>query len=393
MSLLDAIKRTPGNIVGGPADLSNLILGALAGKGISGFVAQPVGGSNWINSRFGLESTKTLADQTAEAVLGMATPSGMAKGAVLGLSPLVASLAAGMKGVNVGTNLSKQAGVIAPINKHVADTLGIQSVVDRVLSMAAEGKSTWKSGVESEKALREMRNPGGALSVFIGPEGIPRLKIDPAVAQLAPSFKSKLFESYRSTPRDNSFVRLPSNMHYKNEEWLGAPVKLSDIMLHPSLYDISPTLANADVRTSLLVDASGALGAYNKNLNTITLPITAFAPHKLANDPVGSLLETLLHESTHGLQAAAKVREGGSPEVADLVKQLTAARTQGSYRSPDQLDQLQKYIENIGKMPDGKLKDARIEQMYLSNYGEWEARQGSQYGRSLPLMNERGATY
>lgn len=393
MSLLDAIKRTPGNIVGGPVDLANLITGALAGKGISGLAPAPIGGSNWINSKFGLEATKTLTDQTAEALLGMATPSGMAKGAVLGLSPLVASLAAGMKGVKPGTNLSKHAGVIAPINKHVADTLGIQSVVDRVLNMAAEGKSTWKTGVESERALREMRNPGGALSIFIGPEGIPRLKIDTAVAHLAPSFKDKLRESYKVNRLDSSYTDLPKSMLNKSGDWLGPEVPLSDLMLHPSLYQISPALGAATVRTNYLLDLVGASGAYNKDLNMLELPTRSFAPNRMSNDANGYLLETLLHEATHGLQAAAKVREGGRSDIADILKQITAARTQGSYRTPQQLDQLQAYAEKVDKMPKGDLKNARIGNLYESNYGEWEARQGSQYGRSLPMMNERGATY
>lgn len=83
---------------------------------------------------------------------------------------------------------------------------------------------------------------------------------------------------------------------------------------------------------------------------------------------------------------------GGRDSIASIRKILNEAKTAGSYRSPDQIKSIEKYIDDVDNMPDGPMKDARIQNLYMSNYGEWEARQGSSYGRSLPMMNERGAT-
>lgn len=280
------------------------------------------------------------------------------------------------------------AGIIAPATKEIASTLNIEKIVDRVMNMAREGKSWWKIGTESEKALREARNPGGALSIFIGPEGIPRIKIDPAVASIAKSAPVKeMQDAY------GKLVKLAPEMQAQGQDWLGPEIPLSDILMHPSLYDISPGARTATVQHNLMFDLTGGGAGYVPSTNTIQLGSTQAGPARIANDPMGYLLETLLHEPTHIIQAENKLRGGGAP-TADSVRQaLNEALSKGSYRSPAEIQQLQDYLTKIEAMPDSARKQSMLDNLYMSNYGEWEARQASQYGRSLPMYNEKGATY
>lgn len=279
------------------------------------------------------------------------------------------------------------AGIIAPATKDIASTLGIESVTDRALNMFKEGKSYWKIGTESEKALREMRNPGGALTVFIGPDGIPRIKIDPAVARIAKSAPVRAVRDEFGTG-----AKLTSSAQSKGLE-LGPEIQLSDILLHPSLYDISPAARTATVQHNPIYDIMGGGAGYSPATNSIQMSAAQWNPKRLENDPMGYLLETLLHEPTHIVQIENKVRTGGSDAPESIRQMLDAALTQGSYRTPDQIQQLQKYLTQVDAMPESELKAARLKNLYESSYGEWEARQASQYGLSLPLANERGATY
>ena len=43
-------------------DLSNLVLGVLSGKGLSGVAEKPVGGSAWLNEKFGIEGAGPISD-------------------------------------------------------------------------------------------------------------------------------------------------------------------------------------------------------------------------------------------------------------------------------------------------------------------------------------------
>jgi hypothetical protein len=361
-TIWQALKRTPGLIAGGAVDVANLAMGALVGKGLEGLSAKPVGGGEWINEKFGMPASKDAFQQGTEAALSMLSPSGAAKAVIV---PLIAA-------------------------NRVAKTLGIEKVVNRAEDMAKTGESAWKIGVESEQALAAARNPGGAMSVFVGPDGIPRLKIDPAVASISKSAGIKTAPAWYGT---RTAAKLPSNMIAGKDELLGPAVPLSDILYHPSLYNISPAAGTATVRHSALLDIFGGSGSYNAASNTMTLPAKSLGPARIKNDPVGYLLETLLHESTHLLQMENKVRSGGAAKIDSILKNITEAETAGSFRSASELAKLKTYAESLRNMPDSARKDELIHNLYMNNYGEWEARQGSQYGRSLPMMNERGATY
>lgn len=392
--LTAALKRTPANIVGGSVDLSNLILGLVAGKGVDGLVKAPTGGSKQLNEVFGLNDPGHTGQQVAESLLGMVNPTAAAKSTALAVASVLPLMSGAKAGAKLATGPgTKQAGIIAPA-RGAEKVLGIESVVDRAMDMFNAGKSQWQIGTESERALSKMRNPGDALSVFIGPDKIPRIKIDSKNARIPQSAPVRVTTELTDRGRMADFASLTKQALAGKDEFLGPAIPLSDFLLHPSLYAISPTASNATVRHNRIFDFfNDSSGGYDKLGNLITIPGSAAGRGATNRDPMGEFLNTLLHESTHIVQEEAKVRGGGRDSIESIRKILNEARTAGSYRSPDQLKSVEKYIDEVDNMPDGPLKDARIQNLYMSNYGEWEARQGSSYGRSLPMMNERGATF
>lgn len=384
--LFEAIKRTPGNIVGGGVDLANLVLGALTGAGLKGFVEKPIGGSEQLNEMFGLKAPQSTTQALTETALGMINPTATAKGATLAALSVLPLLAGAKKGAKLATGpRAKQAGMIVPATPDIVSTLGIQDVIDRAKDMATAGKSTWAVGVESEKALRTARNPGEALSVFIGPDGLPRIKLDTANARIASKYLPAK-DRYGAPVVSKHLQAAPGDI-------AGPEIPLSDILLHPSLYQLSPNAAAAKVQTNEWFDIFGNKGGYSEPTNSIQISRGIAPANRVRNDPIGDLLETLLHENVHLVQFENKLRTGGSDKLKSIQGALDEARSKGSFRTTKQLDELQAYLNHLAKQPDSAARDKALHNLYLSNYGEWEARQGSQYGRSLPMMNERGSTF
>ena len=362
--LVEALKRTPGNIVGGGVDLANLALGLVTGKGFEGLVKTPAGGSEQINKMFGMGQSKDPAQQAAEAAMGMFSPGSMAAQGAKTVGIGGAAVLGALKALNAGGakpagNSASQRGVIITGTPETADLLNIKDVVDRAADMSAAGKSSFSIEQEAMNALASKRNPGGAFIVYIGPDGTPRIKIDPAVAQLNPNFEKSLQQQY--IKGRGGEVTLPKSMGPSKDDMLGPAVMLSDILYHPSLYDISPAARTMQVQTNSWFDLLQTAGAYNKELNAIGLPMTSYPPTRMNRDPAGTLLETLLHEATHGIQIENKVRTGGNSTIPSIREAINAARTQGSYRSPKELDNLEKYVNALEKMPDSPGKAFALE--------------------------------
>lgn len=84
--LLASAKKFPANAVGAPVDIANIALGAITGKGLEGYTKKPVGGSEQLNSLFGLDSNSGgLGEDIATAVSSLITPGGAVKGALAGM--------------------------------------------------------------------------------------------------------------------------------------------------------------------------------------------------------------------------------------------------------------------------------------------------------------------
>jgi len=279
------------------------------------------------------------------------------------------------------------AGIIAPATKEIASTLNIEKIVDRIVNMANEGKSWWKIGKESERALREARNPGGALSIFMGPDNIPRIKIDPAVAQLA---KNAPFRPV--SDRYGTGVELLPEMLGTGFD-PGPSMLLSDVLYHPSLYDISPMARTATIEHQPVFDMLWREAAYSPNLNSIGMARSQWTSQATKNDPTARLLEVLTHEPTHIIQDENMLRGGAMPKLESIRNTLAEAKTKGSYRTAEELQAIENLLTVAENATDEEVRQSILNDLYHRSYGEWEARQGSEYGRSLPMSNERGKTY
>lgn len=60
--LISGIKKVPTAIAGGPVDLSNMVLGLISGRGLQGVSEKPVGGSAWLNEKFGIQGSGPISD-------------------------------------------------------------------------------------------------------------------------------------------------------------------------------------------------------------------------------------------------------------------------------------------------------------------------------------------
>lgn len=60
--LIAGIKKIPTAIAGGPVDLANMVMGVVSGKGLQGVSEKPVGGSAWLNEKFGIQGSGPISD-------------------------------------------------------------------------------------------------------------------------------------------------------------------------------------------------------------------------------------------------------------------------------------------------------------------------------------------
>ena len=179
-----AVKKTPGNIVGGGVDLMNIIAGAFTGEGTKGLVEEPVGGSAWINKKFDMPTTgkESPVQQVSEFLGGMVNPSGASKAMIVGLAGLPRSV----------------------------------SKIDRFLEMEREGKSAAK--LFEETKLWRGEDPGGW-------KGVRTIISDQ---------NAKILEA--------GLTELPDGKKY-----IYSAKKLSDLIDHPELFRRYPKLRDINV--------------------------------------------------------------------------------------------------------------------------------------------------
>lgn len=269
------------------------------------------------------------------------------------------------------------AGIIAP-GRRAGKILGIEDVIKRAEDMFHSGESQQRIAEESMGALTRMRRPGYAESVFIGPEGEPRLVISNEAARIASDAPFRATPSWRYSPG-----------YVENSIPEGESVLLSDVLFHPSLYEVSPTAANMQIRpsegfTSLFMGPSDLM--YSRADNIITLGDYQHRTYPNAarrNDPMAYLQEGLLHEAGHGMQTEAGLRGGTSDRPEALRYAVDEALAKGSYQSPQEVAKLHAMLDKIEEARatgvGSDVTDSWLYPMYHKNYGEAEARAGSEY--------------
>ena len=308
--ILEGVKKFPGNVAGAPIDLANILANALRASvgvtmGAAGAKADslpqlddnPVGGSKWINEKFGLKSTGT-ADEITQAVTGLISPSsGITTAAkVPALLKAMILPAVALKGESAARYATKMLDVgVNP--KTVYRNSGIYQ------------------GLESDAPLKAVLPDTNARLQSVG--GVLRdIRLNPNT--------------------DQKFTQLPSDFQGK----------LPDVLDHPELFRAMPELADVNIKAQPY--ATGA-GSFTRSDNTIRVgPGTSDE----------QFLSVLLHETQHAVQAKAGFAPGGNPgmfirDVNTFNKAREAARADSSVlvnKLDDANDQAyQNYLNILGE--------------------------------------------
>lgn len=304
----------------------------------------------------------------------------------------------------VGAGLGKLfgAGIIAGARASARD-LGIVPIVNHIEELAKSGVSQHKIAQVSSELLAEQRNPGGAMSMFIGPDGRSRVVLANKDAQLHNPVIETTTTTRKGTLRtkyDPLFDDLgdQTRINLKKDE----PVLLSDALLHPSLYNISNKASTAEISYNEWIDIlnQGGLGA-SRDAKNIYIGSIMSAPSKKSADQLGNVQEGLLHEANHIVQLEQGLRTGTSNDIPALRAAIQEAKDLGSFKTDARLQAYETILDRMDlpayRNKDGSLTDRGrniLDTMYKTNYGEWEARAGSEYSdTTFPMMYERGKTW
>jgi hypothetical protein len=267
--ILQAVKRTPGNIAGGPVDIVNLLAGLMAGKGVEGLSKEPVGGSDWINRQFGMKSKGGGVQQVAEMVAGSVSPSGAAKAVILPAAAILRDFKTYNK-----------------INKALPQYTAADPVVAADIFKRT---GVWRDPIDFE--LKAVLPDTDA-------------KIKPKVLEREEAHTSWSMES-----RPEQRVNIQGSIFTK-------PVPLQDVLDHPELFKAFPELADTKVTRGFLTGHDEA--AYNPHFDNIFMGSSSGEQKWLSN---------LLHEVQHAIQHKSAFASGGNPEMFfDNKKRFDAAR-------------------------------------------------------------------
>lgn len=315
---------------------------------------------------------------------------------------LVGSRAAGPSSLLSRTVGKGQAGIIAG-GRASANDLGIMPIVNHIEELAKSGVSQHKIAQVSSELLAEKRNPGGAMSMFIGPDGKSRVVLANKDSQL----HNPVIETRTVTKRGALRIKLDplfddlgdhTRINLKKDE----PLLLSDTLLHPSLYNVSNKASTAEVSYNEWIDIlnQGGLGA-SKDAKTVYTGSVMAAPSKKSADQLGHVQEGLLHEANHIVQLEQGLRTGTSNDISALRAAIQEAKDLGSFKTDARLQAYETILDRMDlpayRNKDGSLTDRGrniLDTMYKTNYGEWEARAGSEYSdTTFPMMYEKGKTW
>lgn len=261
--LVEALKRTPGNIAGGGVDLVNMALGLLTGKGLKGFVDKPIGGSESINQAVGLKQGQDPAQQAAEAVLGMFSPGGVAKQAII--------LPAAVAGLTMKELKAAQTGIRAGKAEEVYKTQKI-----------------YEDPVTGE-LLKVIPDKNAALNIN-------NLNI------------TRSFDL-------NEGPSPPAQVTYSA---MAPQTQLSNVLIHPELYKLLPELKDTNFSSAVQFPRSGVLPKFMEDREGGFVRPSGPYKAQIAVGPVtggntyNDYLSNLLHEVQHNIQFATGMPAGGN---------------------------------------------------------------------------------
>jgi hypothetical protein len=225
-------------------------MGALAGKGLEGLSAKPVGGGEWINEKFGMPASKDAFQQGTEAALSMLSPGGVAK-AIIVPAFAVKKLGDVRKAEKlIAANKPEEAWAQHGIYKDPADNIIKTVIPDTAVTLNPTAKSSGKLEVSSA-----------------------------------------------------SFPGLPDRYAPAYGPHWSRPVvgTVQDFIQHPELFKLAPELANAPIRRQAFGTGTAS---YNPTTNTFELGTQRGEQE---------FISTLLHELQHGLAHKYSMSPGGNP--------------------------------------------------------------------------------
>lgn len=272
--IISGVQKLPGNIVGAPVDIANILVNSLrAGVGYVGkesgliksasdlpdLIEKPVLGSEWINEKFGLKNTGPI-DSATQAVTGMVTPGGIAKAVIVP--------ALFVKGETAARIAQKMldAGVLP---KEVFKHLGISQ------------------GLEESAPLKAV--------------------IPDTNASLGNVLRTSTKNPYYTGPADlqSTTVTLPDT-----------PQRLGDVLNHPELFEAIPSLKDIKV----VKKGSPGSGTYYSDTKTIemgpaigTKGTTDLKGNSADINAEENFTSVLLHETQHAIQDLSGFTQGGNP--------------------------------------------------------------------------------
>jgi hypothetical protein len=336
----NAVKRVPGLIAGAGVDTANLLLGALAGRGLQGLSKKPVGGSESINEAFGLKKSDNTTQNAVEVVLGMMSPGGMAKA------------------------------VIVPA--FAIKKLGDVRKAEKLIS-SGNVEEAWKQhGIYKDPADDVLK----AVLPDTGAKINPAAEAAGKIERQPPLFKNDL-----------SWIGPTYGPKY------GPVGTVQDLLEHPELYNLAPDIGNILVqRDPLRIGGAGYIPAENKIMMGL---------QRGGDEDFTSIL---LHELQHALQEQYGMAMGGSPRDFYANKKAFDAALTTLYEAkkatrPDPANpKIPESVRNIIEAYEDTLLDAQAQA--TKNYnrlpGEVEARivqrlyedPASLAQNPLALMNE-----
>jgi hypothetical protein len=245
--------------------------------------------------------------------------------------------------------------------------------------------------------LEEIGNPGGAMSMFMGPDGKTRVVLSNKEARLLnPTVETKTTSKRTGktfTKKDPLFDDLGDQTRINLKE--GEQRLLSDVLLHPSLYNVSDKAKTATVEYNPWIDIlnNGGMGA-SKDAQKVMVGSITSASSKKANDQLGHTMEGLLHEAGHIVQLEQGLRTGTANDIKSLRAAIQEAKELGSFKSEERLKAYETILDRMDlpqyRNSDGSLNERAqniLDTMYRKNYGEWEARAGSEYAPTTFPLN------